>query len=272
MAGQSDSTITLELTDGTSQDDPRLDDFIEQLRTLKAALRETERLVLNQTPSLYFRVKRLQKNSPSIVTLEAVSDSVDRPVTPRFASHVVKRFAANLSSIGNRRKLPGRIDFVALESYRALAIPAAKNHLQVRIQVGGNSVLIDDNFRRTIDDIAGEDEISHGSVSGKIEAINLHDQSRNFRIYPIIGASRVQGTFRSRDRKLFANAVDRYVTVFGRLQYKKWDRYPHAIRAESIEIHDTSDLPTLDSLKGIAPQATGSLTSQEFVDGLSNEW
>jgi hypothetical protein len=28
------------------------------------------------------------------------------------------------------------------------------------------------------------------------------------------------------------------------LRYKKWDRFPYAINAESIEIHDIATLPT----------------------------
>jgi hypothetical protein len=65
--------------------------------------------------------------------------------------------------------------------------------------------------------------------------------------------------------------VDKYVTVFGRLRYKTWDRYPYAITADDIEVHDVA-ATTLDDLKGIAPHATGNLTTQEFVDRLNDEW
>ena len=60
------------------------------------------------------------------------------------------------------------------------------------------------------------------------------------------------------------------MTVYGRLRYKSWDKYPYAISADDIAVHE---LPgkSLEDLKGIAPEATGSLTSQEFVDRLNDE-
>jgi hypothetical protein len=273
MAAHQDRTITVELSDSGSPDDElRLDDFLEQMRTLKAALRETERLSGTTDPSLYFRIKRIQKNSPPKVTLEAVSDSLDERSEARYANYVVRRLTTNLRVISNKQRLPERMDFHALESYRELAVPAEKHHLKVRIQAGRNSVLIDSKFRETIDKIAGDDEHSIGSVSGKIEAINLHDRNRKFQIFPTIGPSRVWGTFKTRDRALFANAVDKYVTVYGRLHYKKWDRFPYAINAESIDVHDIESLPTLADLGGMAPDATGLLNSQEFIDRLRDGW
>jgi len=274
MAAHQDRTITIELSDKSSpNDDLRLDDFLEQMRTLKAALRETERLVSGALdPSLYFRIKKLQKNSPPIVTLEAVSDSTDGRSTPQYANRVVRRLTTNLRVIANRERLPENVDYLALASYRDLTVPAEKRHLNVRIQAGPNSVVVDQKFRETIDRIAGDDEFSIGSVSGKIEAINLHDRNRKFQIFPAIGPSRVLGTFKTKDRNVFANAVDKYVTVFGKLRYKKWDRFPYTINAESIEVHNVSSLPTLDDLRGMAPNATGSLTSQEFVDWIRDEW
>lgn len=268
-----DRTITVELSDSFSPaDDLRLDDFLEQMRTLKAALRETERLVSGtREASLYFRIKHIQKNSPPVITLEAVSDTLDERSRPTYANRVVRQLTANLRIISNKGKLPGRMDYLALESYRVLTATAEKHRLNVRISAGNNSVLINSKLRETIDRIAGKDEYSVGSVSGKIEAINLHNRTRKFYIFPIIGPSRVLGTFKSRDRAKFASAVDKYVTVFGILRYKQWDRFPYAIKAELIEIHDPA-IGTLDGLRGLNVRATGDLTSQEFVDRLRDEW
>jgi hypothetical protein len=272
MVDHEDRTMTVELSDSSSDDNIRLDDFLDQLRTLRAALRETERLVSRQEPSLYFRIKHLRKDSPPVVTLEAVSDTMDERARPQYASYVVRSLTTNLRVIANRKRLPSRIDYPALESYRELTMPAEKRRLRVRIQAGKNSVLINSQLRQTIDRIAGEDEFSFGSVSGKIEAINVHDKNRKFQIFPTVGPSRIVGTFRTKDRKLFASAVDHYVTVYGKLRYKKWDKFPYAISAESVEVHDLVALPGLEALGGIAPNATGQLTSQEFIDRVRDEW
>ena len=149
--------------------------------------------------------------------------------------------------------------------------PSEKRQLEVTIRTGNHSVLINRKFRETLEAIVGEDEYSYGSVSGKIEAINLHDKNRRFQIFPTIGPSRVVGTFRNKDRKNFADAVDKYVTVYGRLRYKTWDKYPYAINADDISVHEMQ-AKTLVDLKGMASGATGSLTSQEFVDRFNSGW
>ena len=273
MANHQDRTVTIVLTDDSVDgDNIRLDDFLEQMRTLKCALRETERLVSSREPSLYFRITRLEKNSPPVVTLEAVSDAIDQRSEPQYASYVVRSLTANLRVIAKKKRLPKGIDYQALAAYRELTAPAEKRHLQVQIKTGNNIVLINSKFRETIDLIAGEDEFSFGSVSGKIEAINLHNTNRKFQIFPTVGASRIMGTFRTKDRKLFAGAVDQYVTVYGRLRYKKWDAFPYAIAAHSIDVHDLSDALGLNDLNGIAPNATGGLSSTEFIDRVRDDW
>ena len=270
MAPHVDRTLTIQLQ-SADQADLRLDDFLEQMATLKTALSETERLVSGRNPSLYFRIKHLQKTSPAKVVLEAVSDNEDEH-TPQYASYVVRSLTTNLRIIANKKRLPARIDVPALDSYREIAIPAEKRHIEVQIEAGRHAVIVGRRFREILESLVGEDEYSYGSISGKIEAINLHDRNRRFLIFPVIGASKVVGTFRSRDRKSFAGAVDKYVTVYGRLRYKTWDKYPYQVTADSITVHEVDSGPTLEDLKGISPDATGKLTTQEYIDNLGDDW
>lgn len=271
MTRHADRTLTVQLQ-SADQADLRLDDFLEQMATLKTALRETERLVSRREPSLYFRIKQLQKSSPAKVVLEAVSDSEQGDDGPRYANYVVRSLTTNLRLIVNKKRLPARMDFPALESYRELAAPAEKHHIEVQITAGKNSVTVSREFREILESLVGQDEYSYGSISGRIEAINLHDRNRRFLIFPVVGASKVVGTFRNKDRKSFAGAVDKYVTVYGRLRYKTWDKYPYEIIGDSITIHDAESCPTLEDLKGISPGATGSLTTQEYIDRLGDGW
>ena len=46
-------------------EDLRLDDFLDEMQKVKAALRETERFVSGREPSLYLRIKGLHKSRPS---------------------------------------------------------------------------------------------------------------------------------------------------------------------------------------------------------------
>jgi hypothetical protein len=271
MAAHEDRTITIKLNaNSVSTEDLRLDDFLEEMNRLKAALRETERSLSRQEPTLYFRIKSMSKNSPAQVTLEANSDARDERSKPQYANYVVRNMTTNLRVIANRNRRPARIDVPTLETYRDLAKPTTKGRIDVTIQAGPNSVVINDHFKQALDEILGRDEVTLGSISGRIEAINLHDRMR-FWIWPVIGPVRIKGKFKKRDRKRFADAVDKYVTVYGKLRYKTWDKFPYEISADGIEVHD-GDIPTLYDLKGAAPNATGDLTSQEFIERIRDEW
>jgi hypothetical protein len=89
--------------------------------------------------------------------------------------------------------------------------------------------------------------------------------------FPTVGASRISGTFQAKDRTQLTAAVDKYVTIYGRLKYKVWDTFPYAIHADELVVHDACN-GGLDAIRGIAPDATGLLNSREFVDGLADEW
>jgi hypothetical protein len=267
---RADRTITITLGSQAEGDTLRLDDFLEELETIRTALRETERLLSGKDPTLYFKIARLEKKSPALVMLEAVSNAEDERALPQFANHVVRSFTTNLRLISKKRRLPINIDMPALESYRELTTPTEKHQMEVQIKTGNHSVLINRHFKTVLESVIGKDEISYGSFSGRIEAINLHRTNR-FWLYPIVGPSRIIGRFSTKDRKRFTAAVDKYVTVYGRLRYKTWDKHPYAIWANEIEIHD-SDAPKLTDLRGIAPDATGELGTQEYIDRLRHEW
>jgi hypothetical protein len=270
MDAHTDRTITVQLLTHRDAGDLRLDDFLEEMEKVRTALRETERLLYGKAPSLYFRIKKLQKNSPTHVTLEAVSDAQDERGEPQYASRVVRSLTTNLRLIA-RKKRPAKIEVPVLVAYRDLTTPIEKRAIEVEIQSANHSVRIDRRFRDILDQIIGADEISYGSLSGTIEAINLHDQKKRFWLYPTVGPTRVFGRFRNKDRRRFAAAVDKYVTVYGRLRYKTWDKYPYAIFADDVTVHDT-DVPTLYDLKGVSPDATGDLTTQEYIDRVRDEW
>lgn len=68
-------------------------------------------------------------------------------------------------------------------------------------------------------------------------------------------------------------AVGRKVDVFGTLRYRARSDFPHQIEVSSIEAHPPeSELPDWDDLRGRAPDATGTLTSEAFVRELRDGW
>lgn len=267
MAAQrSDKILTIELLPGTG--DLRLDDFLEELEAFKVALRETERLLSGHDPSLYFRIKRLQKQSPAVIELEAVSAADDDRSRPSFASHIVRNLTSNLRVIGTGHR-PRKIDVGTLSAYEGLTKPLEKHGLEVVVRSSRDSVKINREFREAIQSVMGEDESSYGSISGRIEGMTTH--SRNtFRLYPVVGPLRIIGFFTARNRNKFAAGMDKYVTVWGKIKYKTWAKFPYEVLADDIEIHDGT-YPSLLDLRGIAPDATGTLSTQEFLDEVRDE-
>jgi len=269
MPIHADSTLMIQLLTGES--DLWLDEFLDELRTLGSALRETERLVSQRSDaSLSFRIRKLEKNSPATIELEAVSNAKDSErQQPKYASYVVRAMTANLRLIGNRQKLPSRIDVPTLAAYREMTVPLKKHGLEVVVRSGPNSIKINQQFRKAVEAVMGKDEVSYGSISGRIEAMITHGR-RRFRLYPVVGPFRVLGTFRRKERAKFTAGMDKYVTVWGRVSYKTWDPFPYAIAGEHIEVHDSTP-PNLLTFRGIAPNATGNFSSPDYVSELRDE-
>jgi len=111
-------------------------------------------------------------------------------------------------------------------------------------------------------------EYAYGSISGML---SVNDDNQ-YVIYPTLGASYVHCQVDEiKLIKIMAPAVDKYVTVTGKLTY--FAHHPSQIEVHEIEIHpDKNELPTLSSFAGIAPDATGNLSTNEFIQNLRNDW
>ena len=116
-----------------------------------------------------------------------------------------------------------------------------------------------------IDSILGEDITSEGSMEGFLELVNVHRQN-NFYIYPTITPTRVACIFPLEMLPKVGQGLKRYVSVSGLMRYKKIEVYPHQIDVREIEIYPKeNELPSLASLRGMAPNATGNLDAVTFV-------
>jgi hypothetical protein len=256
----------------------RLTDFIKQLELVRNALKQTERQMTGEEGRVYWRVVDLSHSSPATVTLEEV---LPRPTVKQqrirekmtreerkasTAPPIIDRFMAAMSQIRARAVIPeNRRDLSLLESYRELSSVTEQHVASFQIEAKKKKINIDATFRKNIDTIIGPDELMEGSLTGMVEAINIHKTLR-FNLYPVVGPTKVTGEFSADIKREVINAIDRYVRVDGTLRYKGWAPYPHAIDVKTIEVLPSDeDLPTLGQLRGVAPDATGEMTSEEFV-------
>ena len=254
--------ITIRLL-GSARDggDVRLSEFIEQLEALSEVLRQTERALSGKNSNfIYYKIVDLTHNSPATVVLEPVARPAS-PVTPRA---VTNNFFAGVRAI-KEKKAPHGADLAMMESYRALAAPK-RDFQRVEILETAKKILpIDSAFSKQVEEIIGPDIYSFGSISGRLERVNFHNALR-FVVFPAVGPERIACEFRPDLRKRVKEALDNYVTVTGRFRYKKMDKFPYAIDAKDIDIHEPDDeLPTLHSLRGLAPNSTEGMSAEEFV-------
>jgi hypothetical protein len=269
--------VTIQLI-GSLEDDwhVTLSAFLYQLEAVKAALKQTERLVSgDEEPSVYYRIVDLSHASPATVVLEAVA----MPQAPQalkkkrrtqrvdYSGATVTQFFSSLKQI-RQKQAPPRADLQALESYRNLTASLNKKVSHIQIINSEESIDIDKAFQSSIDEIIGPDELVEGTVYGTLERINLHNTTR-FDIFPTIGPKQVVCDFKPDMKEGAIRAIDHYVCVGGNLRYKRLENFPYAINVESIEVlPPEGELPSLFDIKGMAPNLTGGKSTPEFLEGI----
>lgn len=244
-------------------EDVRLSELIEQLEAFSEALRQTERSLSGLSSNfIYYKVVNLTHSSPSTITLEAVARQ-SAPVSPNI---VTNNFIAGVRSIRNKKKPPATADLAMLQSYRALGISPNRNIQRVEIiETAKKIISIDSAFSKQVDEIIGPDVYSFGDISERLERVNLHNTLRCV-IFPTVGPAKVTCDFKPEHRSKVKAALDNYVTISGRLRYKQVDKFPYAIDAKQIDIHEpVDDLPKMNDLRGISKNFTEGMSAEEFV-------
>ena len=248
----------------------RLSEFIRELESIRAALKQTERLFAGtEESSVYYRVVDLSHNSPAMIALEPTP--VHHTVDPTIIAGTVGSFFSNLRQIVEKNQLPKGIDLAALEAYRDIGTMLDRHISQITISGMDAEIQIGKSFNSKVVEIIGPDEIIEGSVSGRLEWINIHNTGR-FHIYPIVGAKKVICDFPETLKGKVKVAIDQEVEVFGGLRYKRMERYPYAVTvSDLIVLPDDSELPMLCELRGIAPNATDGQSPADFVESMRHE-
>jgi len=244
----------------------RLSDFTDQLIAFGEALKQTDLLVSKKTkPTVFYRIVGLSHSSPALVELEAI------PLDPMEdnSDEVVDVFLKSMEGIIYREEAPDFFNDDTFDAYRALGKKLNKGISHLVVSSNGHKINITKELPNKIQIIQGPVEIVLGSISGKLEVINVHAGANEFRIYPIVGPKKIRCKFPSDLKKIAFSAIESYVTVFGKLKYKAHSRYPFAMDVEKIEVSPPEEtLPTLSELRGIAPDLTGGISPEDFVRNL----
>jgi len=246
----------------------RATDFVRELQLLLSALRQVEwQIRPSKGSAVHYHIVELTYASPATVVIEPL----ETRGTTELSSEIVSTFASLVRDIDSGRPLAKRVSYTLLKDIAGLVAPVNTTLSSVTVSAGGDIFPLTKAFQRHIEELLRPEETCPGFIRGMLEAINLHRGANLFRIYPDVGPAKVSCHFPAELQNAAVGALGEFVEVRGTLKYKAASPYPYEVEVGSIEtLPDQSTLPTLSELRGVAPRATGSRSSEEFVRSLRN--
>jgi hypothetical protein len=264
-----DDRITL-IIEGLPEDDGqvRFGVFLSQLQSFSATLAKLDREANNGKPATVFRVAELSYRSPIRVVLEPQA----RVKQPYVGPAILEGLGRVTAALTNGHELAG-VDADLLEDIRRLTQPVGKTVKNAALVFRGQTFTLTKEVGNKVDTALAVDEECQGSIEGRLEQINVHLGANIFHIYPEVGPRKVTCKFPARLYEDAVAAVGRRVEVSGTLRYRVGASFAHQIAVAHIEaIEPDSELPDWDDLRGRAPDATGDLSSEDFVRELRDGW
>lgn len=273
MNQASENLITLRV-DGLESERGHVtvDEFLERLTHLLNALNGIDKLVGDTgSPRLYYRIVNAKHDSPLQITLEPV---LKKPsLTKRdYADQCHTRFFQELNAIKRRERVSEDIDTGLLEHLHDLAMGVGRDFKRAVISNGTARVELDKDFEDSVRRLVAEQEHSYGAFEGMLEAVNIHGGSRRFWLYPKLGPKRVRCDFLPGTSEQLREALGHHVRIVGLKYFRAHSPFPYRISVKEFEVIDDESAVPLHRLGGISPDATGKMTSVEFVRKIRNEW
>jgi hypothetical protein len=260
-------TLIVEGTEG-DKGDVRLDVFLSELQKLQSALIRLDATAGNGQRNSYFAVVGLSHSSPATVELELRVKKAQRDVRTQVLDHFQRAVRSVQSG-----EIPDDVDYALLEDLKNLAAPVGRELRAVSVRVDTTVIDFTESFAQRAELHLSDSDTCISTVEGMLEKINVHAGANVFNIYPDIGPRSLKCEFPSDLEDTALAAIKRRVAVTGVAHYRKKSAYPHLLKATHIEIYPPEgDLASPESLRGLAPNATGERSSEDFVRERRNDW
>lgn len=264
-----DDRITL-IIEGLPEDDGqvRLGAFMNQLQKLNATITKLDREANEGKQATVYKIAELSYNSPVRVVLAPQA----LPKNPYVGHAIIESLVRVTNALENEDDLSG-LDADLLEDIRGLAKPVGKSVANVTLLFNDHRFDLTSKVVSKIDTALAVDEECAGAIEGMLEQINLHDGANIFHVYPEIGPRKVTCNFPPKLLDDAVSAVGRKVEVYGVLHYRSGATFPHQVQVAQIEAFPPeSELPDWEDVRGMAPDATGELSSEAFIRELRDGW
>ena len=248
-----------------------LGDFSFQLDALRRVLSTTESFVSGKGAVIDWQVVDLRHSSPAEVVLQPVhtrtkfTDESKEDIIFKTVNEVI----GYLKTLSGEASPPFEMNRQLLGHYKTFSDRIQKGILKVSVRSETDTIKISKNIKSAIDAVILPETKSIGVVEGRLEYVNIHGNRNLFRIYSVMEPERMDCFFPPDKIEEAREALDRKIRVSGELTYPEGSDFPKAVKVETIELLPEDDeLPSLMDLRGIAPDLTGSLSSEEFVRNL----
>lgn len=266
-------TLGIQLKSALNEEEDLLfTNFLEPLKAVQGALTQVDNHLTNtEKATVRYRVVDLSHASPATVVLQAepiISSGRDN------SAAVINEFCNGMKHlITGTGEVLHNYSVILLQAFQKIGTKL-RNHTRLHLTYQDEHLEVTGKLAAAVEELLGEDEIMEESMTGMLEMLNLHGRRKMFRIYPMVGPTKVDCYFPPRLKEKSIMGMNRYVHVEGKFKYKRCFPYPYAVQVTGLEIYpDPETLPSLQELCGIAPNATGGLSSEEFVKRIhDNDW
>jgi len=264
-----DDRVTL-IIEGLPEDEGqvRLAAFMAQIQSLSARLTRLDRERNNGRTASYFRIAEISYSSPIRVVIEP------QPLPKHsYAGHLIIESLTRVAQAIETGEHLTEVDADVLDDIRTLTRPVGRTVKNATLIFNDYRLDLTERVGLTIDQALAINEEADGFMEGMLDQINVHLGANTFHIYPEIGPKKVTCHFPSRLYDDAVSSVGRRVEIGGTLRYRAGANFPHQIAVEQIDtVPVERDLPDWEDLRGRAPNATGTLTSEAFIRELRDAW
>ncbi len=238
------------------------DDFVAFCGNVTRCLKSVEHVAVGATNHVRFRIADLEYGS-ALIALAPVPTSKG---TRSDCRTVTSLFRKTVSALGKGQAVDKRFRTDDLKRFRELASPLERHAKEVWV----GRTKISGKFTENIDRLLDAGIPSKGEVAGRLERLDVHGRHQ-FELFPPLGG-KVTCEFEPKLLAKVLKAVTRQVNVVGTLKFANHEPYPQRVRVTAMELRPHDDeLPTLASLRGLAPDCTDGDDSVSFVRAMRDE-
>lgn len=244
--------------------------FSAQVGKLNEILKRIDKLRPKGTgKKTKYRIVHLSHSSPATIRLQPVLDATELA----DPDNTINCLMSAMERIASDGKAPHWADRQLLDKIKSLTRPVGHTIYRSSLKFAGKEIALNRQISKAISRVLEGHKTVEGSIKGRVEAINVHGQSRLFYMYPVTGVPRVPCQFPEELRAEALAAIDNLAIVHGRMEYLSGSKSPRMVHVRGIDIVAApSSLPRLKDLRGLAPDLAGGTDSVDYVRKMRNEW